>query len=138
QRLANVGIPATTGKYTAECLGRGETAIAHQVFRVGLKHQAVIAAGVTAAACVIVHFLAEPQYRLMSYLIVLSMWPGMVNNVPAQANVGAEDLRANIPASAAYFATYSAMVVSTLVLHWGVNGLAASVLLSRSLEALVR
>src|SRR5947207_7941220 len=85
-----------------------------------------------------VHFLAEPQYRLMSYLIVLSMWPGMVNNVPAQANVGAEDLRANIPASAAYFATYSAMVVSTLVLHWGVNGLAASVLLSRSLEALVR
>jgi O-antigen/teichoic acid export membrane protein len=138
QRLANVGIPATACKYMAESLGRGEPAIAHQVFRVCLKHQAVIAGGVTAAACVLVHFLAEPRFQLMSYLIVLSMWPGMVNNIPAQANVGAEDLRANIPASVVYFVSYSAMVISTLVFHWGINGLAAAVLVSRTLELVVR
>jgi O-antigen/teichoic acid export membrane protein len=138
QRLANVGIPATACKYIAEYLGRGERGLAHEIFRITLKHQAIIAGGVTVAGCVLVGFFTEPDLRTVAWLIVVSMWPNMVNYIPAQANVAAEDLRANIPASAVSSFTYCGLVVTTLVCHWGLPGLATAVLVSRSAEALVR
>jgi len=138
QRLANLGIPGTACKYMAEYLGNGQVGIARAVYDVTLRYQTLIATLVTAAACVLVYLLADPQYLFVSYLIVLSMWPSMVNNIPAQANVAAENLRANIPASVASFISYSTLVVLTLILHWGIVGLAWATFVSRSLEAAVR
>ena len=138
QRLANVGIPATAGKYMAEYLASGQSGIAREIFGATLRYQVMVATVVTTAGFGIVRVLAEPQYALVSYLIVLSMWPSMVNNIPAQANVAAENLRANIPASVVNFVSYSLLIVLTLVLGWGLVGLACATLLSRSLEAAVR
>jgi O-antigen/teichoic acid export membrane protein len=138
QRLANVGIPATACKYIAEFLGAGQPGIARDVFEITLRAQAVVATVVTAAGCGIAILWAEPQYKTVSIVIVLSMWPGMINNIPAQANVAAEDLRANIPASLANFVSYSALIVATLAFHWGLLGLASATLISRLLEAIVR
>jgi O-antigen/teichoic acid export membrane protein len=138
QRLANVGIPATTCKYMAEHLGRGQTGVARGIFRVTLRSQALIAAVVTSSGCVLVWLFAAPDYQLVSFLIVVSMWPAMVNNIPAQANIAAENLRANIPASFVNFISYSLIVVLTLVFRWGLVGLAAATLTSRTLEAVAR
>jgi len=138
QRLANVGIPATAGKYMSEYIGAGEPGLAHQIFLVTLRYQFLMASVVTLGGCAIVFVFAAPQYRLMSFLMVVSMWPSMMNNIPAQANVAAENLRLNIPASFVNFTSYSTLVVLTLVFRWGLVGLASATLLSRSLEALVR
>jgi len=138
QRLANVGIPATAGKYMAEYLANRQPGIARAIFSATLRYQVLVATVVTAAACVLVRVLAQPGFELVSYLIVLSMWPSMVNNIPAQANVAAENLRANIPASVVNFVSYSTLVVLTLVLGWGLVGLACATLVSRALEAAVR
>jgi O-antigen/teichoic acid export membrane protein len=138
QRLANVGIPATAGKYMAEFLGRGDPGTAREIFRVTLKNQALVATAVTGVGCILTHFLSAPDYHLVSLLIVSSMWPAMVNNIPAQANVAREDLRANIPASFMNFASYSIVVILTLVFGWGLVGLASATFISRTLEAAVR
>ena len=138
QRLANVGIPATAGKYMAEYLASGQSGIARAIFSATLRYQALIATIVTAAACILVRLLAKPGFELVSYLIVLSMWPSMVNNIPANANVAAENLRANIPASVVNFVSYSTLIVLTLVRGWGLVGLACATFVSRSLEAVVR
>lgn len=138
QRLANVGIPATAGKYMAEYLASGQAGLARAIFDATLRYQIIIATMVTAVGCALVRIFAQPALELVSYLIVLSMWPGMVNNIPAQANVAAENLRANIPASVVSFVSYSALVVLTLVLGWGLVGLACATLSSRVLEAAVR
>lgn len=138
QRLANVGIPATAGKYMAEYLASGNPGLAREIFHATLRYQVIIATVVTAAGCLLVRILGQPGLELVSYLIVLSMWPGMVNNIPAQANVAAENLRANIPASIVSFISYSTLVVLTLVLGWGLVGLACATLCSRILEAVVR
>lgn len=138
QRLANVGIPATACKYIAEYLGARQPGIARDVFEITLRAQAVVATLVTAAGCAIALLWAEPHYKTVSVVIVLSMWPGMINNIPAQANVAAEDLRANIPASLVNFASYSTLVLATLAFRWGLPGLASATLVSRVLEAAVR
>jgi len=138
QRLANVGIPATACKYIAEYLGAGQPGIARDVFEITLRVQAAVATLVTVAGCAIALLFAEPEYKVVSVVIVLSIWPGMINNIPAQANVAAEDLRANIPASLVNFVSYSALVLATLAWHWGLEGLASATVASRFLEAAVR
>ena len=136
QRLANCGLPATCCKYMAEFLGRQEYGIAHEVFRVTLRYQAAIAGVVTALGLCLTAF-SEPGYRLIAALIVLSMWPSMISFIPGQANVAAENLRANLPASATYLVTYSVLVVFSLILHWGLIGLATATLVSRVLQVAV-
>ena len=137
QRLANFGLPATCCKYMAEFLGRQEYAIAHEVFRVTFRYQATISGIITAVGLCLAAF-SEPEYRLITVLIVLSMWPAMISYIPGQANIAAENLRANVPASITYLATYSALVVLTLMMNWGLIGLATATLISRVLEAAVR
>jgi O-antigen/teichoic acid export membrane protein len=138
QRLANVGIPATACKYMSEFLGRGDRGTARAVFRDTLRHQARVATVVTLVGLLVAWRFAEPGFRLVSALMVLSIWPGMVNNIPAQANVAAESLRANIPASFVSFISYTALIVLTLLLGWGLVGLACATLISRTLEAATR
>jgi len=137
QRLANFGLPATCGKYMAEFFGRQEFGIAHEVFRVTFRFQATISGIITALGLCLTAF-SEPPYRLVTVLIVLSMWPTMMNYVPGQANSAAENLRANLPASIVYLVTYSALILISLTLRWGLTGLATATLVSRLLEAAVR
>lgn len=137
QRLANFGIPATCCKYMAEFLGRQEYGVAHEVFRVTFRYQAAIS-GIITALCLCLTAFSEPGYRLIAGLIVLSMWPAMISYIPAQANVAAENLRANLPASIAYLITYTGLVVLSLTFHWGLVGLATATLVSRLVEAGLR
>ncbi|HTS61366.1 MAG TPA: oligosaccharide flippase family protein [Candidatus Acidoferrales bacterium] len=137
QRLANFGIPATCRKYMAEYLGRGEYGVAHELFRVTFRYQITISGIITALGLCLAAG-SEPGYRLIAFLIVLSMWPAMTSYIPAEANVAAEDLRANLPGSIAYMVTYSGLVLVTLALHWGLVGLATATLTSRLMEAGVR
>jgi O-antigen/teichoic acid export membrane protein len=137
QRLANLGIPATCCKYMAEFLGRQEYGIAHEVFRTTFRYQATISGLFTLVGLGLTAF-AEPGYRTVSILVVASMWPAMISYIPAQANVASENLRANIPASIGSLIMYTVLVVSSLIFHWGLIGLAAATLASRVTEAAIR
>jgi O-antigen/teichoic acid export membrane protein len=136
QRVANLGIPATCCKYMAESFGRQEYGVAHELFRVTLRYQAAISGIVTALGLCLTVF-SEPGYRWIAVLIVLSMWPSMISYIPGQANVAAENLRANLPASITYLMTYCTLVVLSLTLDWGLIGLASATLVSRLLQAAV-
>jgi O-antigen/teichoic acid export membrane protein len=137
QRLANLGIPATACKYMAELFGRGETGLAHEVFRVTLHYQAAISAIITGIGLGLVAF-SDPEYRVVSFLIVASMWPAMVSYIPAQANVAAENLRANVPATLTCSVVYVVLVACALAFKWGLTGLAMATFASRGVEAIVR
>jgi len=137
QRVANLGIPATACKYMAEYLGRSEYGTAHEVFRVTLRYQMAISGIITLIGLGLTSF-AEDGYRVVAVLVVASMWPSMISYIPAQANVAAEDLKANIPGTFAYLASYTILVVCSLVFHWGLLGLATATLVSRSSEAAAR
>src|SRR5580700_8654719 len=88
--VGSLGIPLTTFKYVGQFLGGGKKELARAVFFYNLRAQTVIASVLTALGMVGVFTLANPEYRLSSALLVLSILPNMVTFVPSQVNTAAE------------------------------------------------
>ena len=136
--LGGVGIPATTRKYMAEFIGQGERGAARHIYLQTLGIQTATATAVTGLCLLWFFHYAEPGYRLVAILLVLSVWPSMVNSISAFANVATEDLSANLPASAISTVVFFTITMSTVFLHWGVTGVAVSMLTMRVVDFTVR
>jgi len=136
--LGGMGIPATTRKYMAEFLGRGDKGTARFIYYRTLLLQAGLAT--LATTCLLFWVLrdASGEYKLASALIVLSIWPSMVNSISAQANVATEELSTNLPASVISTCVFFVSIAATVVLKWGVIGIGASMFLARAVDFLVR
>jgi O-antigen/teichoic acid export membrane protein len=136
--LGGLGVPTTTRKYMAEFLGKGDKGTArHIFFRTFMLQTALATITVTALLFWVLGDAGE-GYKLASALVVLSIWPSMVNSIAAQANVATEELSRNLPASAASIVTYLIAILLTVFFHWGVVGVGASMLAMRLVDFLVR
>jgi len=136
--LGGVGVPATTRKYMAEFVGKGDWGTARYIYLRTLLLQAGLATMATGGLLIWVLGNANSDYKLAAALLVLSIWPAMVNFISAGANTATEQLSANVPASIASTITYFIMIAATVFLHWGVVGVGASMLLMRAVDFLVR
>ena len=136
--LGGVGIPATTRKYMAEFIGQGERGAARHIYMQTLGIQTALATAVTALCILWFWHYAEPGYRMVAILLVLSVWPSMVNSISAFANVATEDLSANLPASVISTVVFFTVTMCTLAFHWGVMGVAISMLTMRAVDFAVR
>lgn len=136
--FGSIGIPATTKKYMAEFFGAGDGASARFVYFRTLLLQATTATLATIVCVVWVIYTSPPEYRLAAILLVVSIWPAMVNFVSAQANVAAEELSANLPGSASATGVFFLLVMATIFFHWGVNGVAFAMLAMRFTDCTVR
>jgi O-antigen/teichoic acid export membrane protein len=137
-RLGGLGIPSTTRKYMAEYIGMGDRGTARFIYWRTLLLQAGLATLATAGLLVWVLRDAGGEYKLASVLIVLSIWPSMVNSVSAQANVATEELSKNLPASVVSILVFFVVIAATVVLKWGVVGVGSAMLLMCSTDFLVR
>ena len=136
--LGSLGIPATTRKYMAEFLGTGDRGTARYIYFRTLLLQAGLA---TLATCGLIFWVlrdAAADYKLASVLVVLSIWPSMVNNISAMANVATEELSKNLLASAVSMFVFFFVILATVAFHWGVVGVGASMLAMRLVDFLVR
>lgn len=136
--FGSIGIPSTTRKYMAEYLGGGDQATARFIFFRTFAIQAVTATVITGASIAWVLHDSPAEFRLAALLLVIGVWPSMVNFISAQANVASEDLSANLPASAASTLTFFVLTVLAVVLHWGVVGIASAMLGMRLVDFFVR
>ena len=136
--LGGMGIPATTRKYMAEFIGMGDWGTAKYIYYRTIMLQTGLATLATAGLLFWVLKDAPGAYKLASALIVLSVWPSMVNSISSQANGATEDLSSNIPASILSTFTYFIAIGATVVFKWGVVGVGVSLLCMRSVDFLVR
>ncbi|HME59283.1 MAG TPA: polysaccharide biosynthesis C-terminal domain-containing protein [Terracidiphilus sp.] len=136
--LGGFGIPATTRKYMAEFLGKGDRGTARFIYFRTLLLQTGLATLATGGLLFWVLTHAPGEYKLASALIVLSIWPAMVNSISAQANVATENLFANLPPSVLSMLTYFILIALTVVLRWGVIGIGAAQLSMRAVDFLLR
>jgi O-antigen/teichoic acid export membrane protein len=136
--VGSLGIPLTTFKYMGEFLGGGKKELARAVFFYNLWAQTMIASVLTVISMVAVFALVDPAYRIPSILLVLAMVPNMVTYVPSQANTAAEDAALNMRGSLVASIVYSIAVAVSLLLGWGLIGIAAGVLLYRTAELAVK
>jgi O-antigen/teichoic acid export membrane protein len=136
--IGSLGIPATTRKYMAEFIGMGDRGTARFIYLRTFVLQIGLATLATGGLLFWVLMHIQGEYRLASALLVLSVWPAMINFVSAQANAATENLAANMPASVISILVYFIGIVATVVLNWGVVGVGASLLMMRSVDFLVR
>jgi O-antigen/teichoic acid export membrane protein len=136
--VGSLGIPLTTFKYMGEFLGGGKKELARAVFFYNLWAQTVIASALTAISMVAVFTFVDPEYRICSALLVLSMVPNMITFVPSQANSAAEDAALNTRGTLVGAIVYVIAVAFSLLLGWNLVGIAAGVLLYRTIELVVK
>ena len=136
--LGGVGIPATTRKYMAEFIGKMDRGTARYIFIRTLWIQMALATVATAGLLVWVLQDSTSAYRIASALVVLSIWPSMVNSISAQANVATEELATNLPASVLSMLSYFVAFLATVYFKLGVIGVGASMLIMRLVDFLVR
>ena len=136
--LGGIGIASATQKYMAEFLGMGDRGTSRSIYLRTLSLQVVFATVTTTALAFWVLRDAPAEYKLASFLIVLSIWPGMVNTISAQANVAMEELSRNVPASVLSTLAFLVGITATVVCHWGVLGVGATILVMRAVDCLVR
>lgn len=129
-----LGLPAATRKYMAEFLASGNPGVARTIFFHTLRLQVLITIGLAAAGLFLALSWAEPQYRVISTLIVLSLVPRMLAIIPSLANMAAENLRANAPGALAGIITYVGLVTLSLRYQWGLAGIAVATLVSACIE----
>jgi O-antigen/teichoic acid export membrane protein len=132
--IGSLGVPAATGKYMGEYLGRGERGIARTIFFKTLGVQSILASILALVGLALVLTLLDPAYRLPSVILLLGMIPQMIAYVPSQANNAAEQINRNVHGSIAGMATYVIGVTLSLALGWDLLGVAVSTLLCHLIE----
>jgi O-antigen/teichoic acid export membrane protein len=137
-RLGGCGPGAAARKYLSEAIGRGEPSLTRHVFFTMLKWHSVLGLALTVIGWVMVLFWGDAQQKLVASLLVASVFATIVNAVPSQANMAAEDFARNVPATLLSLAAYLTLVGLSLSLGWGLVGLAVAVLVRRTLEMLIR
>jgi hypothetical protein len=119
--LGGIGVPETTRKYMAELLGMNDRGTARYIYIRTLLLQMVWRLWQPAASSSGCSRYGKPEYRIASLLVALSIWPGMVNYISAQANVATENLSTNLPASVISLPLFFLLtMVATVVLKWGI------------------
>jgi O-antigen/teichoic acid export membrane protein len=136
--LGGLGISAATRKYMAEFIHKGDKGTARYIFVRTFWMQLLMATLATVAIIYWVLHRADPGYRLAALLIGLSIWPSMVNAIPAGANAATEDLATNIPASIISSFVYLFAIFACVIWHWGVTGIGAAYFVMRVVDFLVR
>jgi O-antigen/teichoic acid export membrane protein len=136
--LGGLGIPATTQKYMAEFLGMGDRGTARHIYFRTMVLQIALATLATAGILFWVLGDASAGYKVASVLVVLSIWPAMVNSISAQAIVATEELSKNLPASVISIIAFFVAIAATVVFKWGVIGVGAAMFLMRAVDFLVR
>jgi O-antigen/teichoic acid export membrane protein len=136
--VGSLGIPLTTFKYMGEFLGSGRTELARAVFFYNLRAQTVIASILSAIGMIAVFTIVHSENRVYSALLVLSLVPNMVAFIPSQANTAAENSAFNVRGAFVSEVIYVIAVALSLLLGWGLVGIAGGLLLSRSAELVAK
>lgn len=136
--LGSLGIPSTTQKYMAEFIGMGDRGTARHIYFQTIWLQVALATLATVGLIIWVLGDAGTGYKIAAVLVVLSILPAMVNSIPAQANVATEELAYNLPASVISIIVFFVAILATVIFHWGVIGVGASMFLTRFVDCAVR
>jgi O-antigen/teichoic acid export membrane protein len=137
-RTSATGVASATRKYMSEFLAAGEPGTARAVYYLAYRYQLIGALTITALGLFAVLLFGEPGFRLMSVILILSITPGVMSWVPANANQAFEDVSQNTISAFCYMFTYVTIIGLTLYFKWDLIGIASAMLIGRTVEVLLR
>lgn len=136
--VGSFGLPITTRKYMAEYLNNGERGVARATYLVTLKLQTLIAFGLTLLALIAVFTIGDPQYRVISVLLVLNVPGRMIGFIPSQANNADEVMRRNTTPALIGGVINVVLTVFSLWVGWNLVGVAAGMMIGVLVETTMK
>jgi len=137
-RTGGSGLAGATRKYMSEFLALGQPGKARSVYHLAYRYQLLGACAITALGLSGIALFGDHGYKLMACLLVVSIVPGVMSWVPAEANNSFEDARKNTLSAFGYLIAYATVILLTLHFHWDLVGIASAALIGRSVEVLLR
>lgn len=136
--IAAFGIPAATRTYAAEAIGRGDHALARSIVAITFRIQLYLALIAVAVGLVVVFVAVPPVHRTFAILAVVSILPFLMYTIPTAGITATEDLAPNVRASLISTLFIAGGTAAALVFGWGLAGLTAAMLASRTVDFLLR
>ncbi len=132
--FATFGIPAATGKYAAEFIGRGEVANARLIIRLTARIQLALGLLLVGSWLLWIHFNMKSGEAAYTAVAVISILPFMLTTVVTYANIAAEDFRSNVMASLVSSLVGFVGLAASVLFDWDLLGLTVALLLSRIVD----
>jgi hypothetical protein len=132
------GLAFATGKFMSQFVATDQLGLARAVYNFTYKYQLLGAVVATVGGVSGVWFFGDKHFRVMACILVLSIVPGAMSWVPAQANLAFEQLSKNAQSAFGYIFAYSAVILLTLYFHWDLVGIASASLVGRIVEVVLR
>ena len=136
--MGTFGLPATTRKYMAEYLNKGNLEVARATYLSTLKIQTYVSLAAAAVGLLVISWLGDPRYFTASLLLVLAIVPRLIAFIPSQANNASEAVRRNAAPGVTGVAVTAIVTGVSLYLGWDFVGLSLATLLGASLECALK
>ena len=109
-RTSGVGLAGATRKYMSEFLAQGKPGTARAVYYLAYKYQLLGSALITSLGVTTVLLFANPAFKTVSCILLLSITPGIMSWVPAEANNAFEDASKNTFSAFGYLLSYAIII----------------------------
>ena len=136
--MGTFGLPATTRKYMAEYLNKGNLEIARATYSSTLRLQTYISLIAAAIGLAAISWLGDPGYFVPSVLLVAAIVPRLIALIPSQANNASEVVRRNAAPGVIGVAVTAVVTGLSLYLGWEFVGLALAAFLGPALECVLK
>ena len=137
-RTSGTGLSTATRKYMSEYIALDQLGTARAVYNLAHRYQ-LIGAVIVSAFCLLgILLFGDPAFKLMSSILILSIIPGLMSWVPAQANSAFEDVSNNTLSAFGYIVAYTTCIVLTVHFRWDLVGVASASLIGRTVEVFLR
>ncbi len=137
-RTSGTGLSTATRKYMSEFIALEQMGTARAVYNLAHRYQLIGSVAITVLGLIGIAVWGEPHYKLMASILILSIIPGLMSWVPAQANQAFEDVSNNTISAFGYIFVYTAIIILTIHFHWDLVGVATASLVGRTAEVFLR
>lgn len=137
-RTSGTGLSTATSKYMSEFIALDRLGTARAVYNLAHRYQFISAVSISAIGVAGIALFGDPSFKLMASILILSIIPGLMSWVPAQANQAFQDVSNNTLSAFGYIAVYTGVIFLTLHFHWDLVGIASASLIGRTTEVFLR
>jgi O-antigen/teichoic acid export membrane protein len=136
--LGSTGLSSAARKYMADYAGKQRPDVVRALIRACFGAQLFVLSILTLAGLAWALWAMPADERLFASLAVIAVLPGGIMSMATSVNNAFEEVRPNVVASVSSALVQAAGMVATVVMGWGLVGLAAAHLASRTCDCLVR
>jgi O-antigen/teichoic acid export membrane protein len=136
--MGNFGVYSATRKYLGDAFGKAQWGLARRLVRGAVFLQSIVAGTFVLLGLTWVLLALPSSQRVYSSIAIISVIPALLMGIGSAVNSALESLASNVISSMLSITTHAVATLLTLGFDWGLEGLAAALLMSRCVDCVVR